>query len=54
MPLAIASLDLSGTFAISGTVPSGLSGITVNFMAYAVGAKGHGVVDSIPETVTFQ
>jgi len=54
LPVALANLDVNGALAISGTVPSGLSGITVSFMAYAVRASGHGVVDSIPETVTFQ
>jgi hypothetical protein len=54
LPIAFGSLDTNGNFAIVGTVPSGLSGISLTFMGYAVAASGHGVADSIPETITFQ
>lgn len=54
VPIAFGSLDNNGNFAIAGTVPTGLSGMTLAFMGYAIAASGHGVADSIPETVTFQ
>jgi hypothetical protein len=54
LPLAFGSLDNDGNFAVAGTVPSGLSGLTLTFMGYAIAASGHGVADSIPETIAFQ
>ena len=54
IPLALGNLDVNGTFALSGTVPSGAINSTFTFMAYAVAASGRGIADSIPETVTIQ
>jgi len=54
LPIAIGSLDFDGGFSVSGTVPSGLAGISLTFMGYAIKAGGVGVADSIPETVTFK
>jgi hypothetical protein len=54
VPIAFGSLDSNGNFGLSGSVPPGLSGISLTFMGYAIAASGHGVADSIPETITFQ
>jgi hypothetical protein len=54
LPVAIGTLDGNGNFSVSGTVPAGLSGLTMTFMGYAVKASGHGIADSSPETIAFQ
>ena len=54
LPVAIGALDGNGNFSVSGTVPAGLSGLTMTFMGYAVKASGHGIADSSPETISFQ
>lgn len=54
IPLAVGNLDANGAFALSGTVPNGSINATFTFMAYAVAASGHGIADSIPETVFVQ
>jgi hypothetical protein len=53
-PILISALDGNGELTISGTTPTGLSGISCTFMGYGVKASGHGLADSIPETITFQ
>lgn len=52
-PIVFGNLDSNGTFALTGTVPPGLSGLSLTFMAFAIGAGG-GLADSISETITFQ
>jgi hypothetical protein len=54
LPIVIGTLDGNGNLSVSGTVPSGLSGLTMTFMGYAVKASGHGIADSSPETISFQ
>jgi hypothetical protein len=53
VPIVIGTLDANGELGIQGTVPSGLSGLTLQFMGYAQKASGHGIADSIAETITF-
>lgn len=52
VPVALGTLDQFGEWELSGTVPSGLSGLTLTFTAYAQRAP-IGVVDSSPQTLTF-
>jgi FG-GAP repeat protein len=54
VPLAFGTLDPNGNFLIAGTVPTGLSGMTLSFTGFAVAASGHGVADTMPETLTFE
>ena len=54
VPILIGALDGNGELTMSGTTPAGLSGLSCTFMGYAVKASGHGLADSIPETITFQ
>jgi len=54
IPIVVSALDNDGNLSIGGTVPSGLAGTVLTFMGYAVGAGGSGVIDSIPETISFQ
>ena len=53
LPLAFGSLDQFGEWEFTGTVPTGLSGLTLTLMAYAQRSSLGGVVDSSPVTVTF-
>jgi hypothetical protein len=54
VPVLIGLLDAVGNLHLTGTTPSGLSGMTMTFMGYAIGANGHTVIDSSPETITFK
>jgi hypothetical protein len=54
IPLAIGTLDANGAFALSGTAPPGLAGTTMTFLGFAIGANGHTVIDSSPETIDFK
>jgi hypothetical protein len=54
VPIVINPLDANGNLSIGGSVPSGLAGTNLTFTGYAVGAGGQGVIDSIPETISFQ
>ena len=53
LPLSIGSLDQFGEWELTGTVPSGLSGVTLTFTAYAQKSAQGGIVDSSPQIVTF-
>lgn len=54
VPVLIGALDGNGELSISSTTPPGLSGISCTFMGYAVKTSGHGLADSIPETIAFR
>jgi len=54
VPILINPLDANGNLSIGGSVPSGLAGTNLTFTGYAVGAGGQGVIDSIPETISFR
>jgi hypothetical protein len=54
IPIVVSALDNDGNLSIGGTVPPGLAGTLLTFMGYAVGAGGSGIIDSIPETISFQ
>ena len=54
IPLAFGSLDSNGNFSVTGTVPPGLTGMTLSFTGFAIAASGHGIADTIPETLTFE
>jgi hypothetical protein len=54
VPILVNSLDANGNLSIGGSVPPGLAGTRLTFTGYAVGAGGQGVIDSIPETISFQ
>jgi hypothetical protein len=53
LPLVVGSFDASETLALASTVPSGLSGHTATFRAYALVAP-HRVADSGDERVVFE
>jgi len=53
VPILIGTLDANGELAFTGTVPNGLTGLTLQFMGYAQKASGRGLADSIPETLAF-
>lgn len=53
-PIVFAHLDSNGSFALSGTVPPGLSGLSLTFTGFAIASGGGRLADSIPETVSFQ
>jgi len=54
LPIAIGALDGNGNYALTGTTPSGLAGTTMTCIGYAIGANGHTVIDSSPETLVFK
>ena len=54
IPILVSTLDSNGELTFTTTVPSGLSGLTLDFMGYAQKPSGRGVADSITETITFQ
>jgi hypothetical protein len=54
LPVLVGPLDINGELILSSTVPSGLSGLTLKFMGYAQKSLAGGIVDSIPETMTFK
>lgn len=54
LPIVIGVLDAYGELAISDTVPSGLSGITLTFMGFAQKPGGRGIADSITEMLVFK
>jgi hypothetical protein len=54
IPILVSTLDSNGELTFTTTVPTGLSGVTLDFMGYAQKPSGRGVADSITETITFQ
>ena len=54
LPIAIGALDGNGNYALTGTTPPGLAGTTMTCIGYAIGANGHTVIDSSPETLVFK
>jgi FG-GAP repeat protein len=53
VPLALGTLDQFGEWELTGTVPTGLAGLSLTFTAYAQKSVQGGIVDSSPQTVTF-
>jgi len=54
LPTLLAPLDAVGNLVLSGTVPTGLAGLTATFVGYAQKPSGRGLIDSMPETIAFQ